>query len=298
MGVLGMACDADRRVIARHAERFPGVRYTTRARDIFEDPAIAAVVIAAPAAAHYELVKQGLDAGKDVFVEKPLALTAAEGAALVRRAKVKNRLLMVGHILQYHPAVIQLKKLIKNGALGNIQYLYSSRLNIGKLRTEENILWSFAPHDISVILSLVGTPPVKITGSGASYVSRDVYDVTLTSLEFASGVKAHIFVSWLHPFKEQKLVVVGSRAMAVFDDLSPEKLCLYPHRIKWKNGNIPVAHKSDRRLVFVEDREPLNEELRHFVDCVARRKTPRTDGAEGLRVLKVLEGIEQAIREG
>ena len=174
----------------------------------------------------------------------------------------------------------------------------STEINIGKLRTEENILGSFAPHDISVILSLVGTPPVKITGSGASYVSRDVYDVTLTSLEFASGVKAHIFVSWLHPFKEQKLVVVGSRAMAVFDDLSPEKLCLYPHRIKWKNGNIPVAHKSDRRLVFVEDREPLNEELRHFVDCVARRKTPRTDGAEGLRVLKVLEGIEQAIREG
>ena len=152
---------------------------------------------------------------------------------------------MVGHILQYHPAVIKLKEVIDSGELGKIHYVYSNRLSIGKLRTEENILWSFAPHDISVILMLLNEEPVNVSAFGGDYLNKGIYDTTMTTIEFRNGVKGHIFVSWLHPYKEQKLVVVGSKAMAVFDDVSSEKLFLYPHKIEWLAGKIPVATKAD-----------------------------------------------------
>jgi UDP-2-acetamido-3-amino-2,3-dideoxy-glucuronate N-acetyltransferase len=225
-----------------------------------------------------------------------LALTVHQGEELVTLAKDSKKILMVGHILQYHPAIRTLKEMIKNGEFGRIQYIYSNRLNIGKLRTEENILWSFAPHDISVILSLVGEEPTKITAVGGRYLNEAIYDVTLSSLEFKNNIKTHIFVSWLHPFKEQKLVVVGSQGMVVFDDLTKEKLFIYPHQIKWEEGKIPVAQKAECRVVPVEDKEPLREELMHFVECVHNRARPRTDGEEGLAVLKVLDGIEKALR--
>jgi UDP-2-acetamido-3-amino-2,3-dideoxy-glucuronate N-acetyltransferase len=182
-----------------------------------------------------------------------------------------------------------LKSLIASGELGKIQYIYSNRLNIGKLRTEEDILWSFAPHDISVILMLLGEEPVKVSASRGDYLNNGICDVTLTTMEFRNGVKGHIFVSWLHPFKEQKLVVVGSKAMAVFDDISKEKLFLYPHTIEWKDGKIPIAQKADYQVIPLEQKEPLKEELGHFVECVRKRKKPKTDGVEGLRVLKILE---------
>ena len=250
-------------------------------------------MIAAPAIMHFEFTRLALEAGKDVFVEKPLALTAREGEELVRLAEKNKKILMVGHILQYHPAVNRLKEIIAAGELGKIQYIYSNRLSIGKLRTEENILWSFAPHDISVILMLLEEEPIKVSAFGGYYLSQGIFDTTLTTLEFANGVKGHIFVNWLHPFKEQKLVVVGSKAMAVFDDVSAEKLYLYPHKIEWKEGKIPVAEKAEREVIPVEKAEPLKSEVQHFIDCITNRQQPKTDGWEGVRVLRILERAEK-----
>jgi UDP-2-acetamido-3-amino-2,3-dideoxy-glucuronate N-acetyltransferase len=212
---------------------------------VIDNHEINGVVIAAPASIHFKLAKKYLLAGKDVMVEKPLALTKEEGEELVNIVQKEKRILMVGHILQYHPAVVKLKEMIDSGDLGKIRYIYSNRLNIGKLRTEENVLWSFAPHDISIILMLMGEEePEKVSAFGGSYLNQAIFDTTLTELEFKNGVKSHIFVSWLHPFKEQKLVVIGSEKMAVFDDISKEKLFIYEHKIKWEKGKIPIAEKS------------------------------------------------------
>jgi len=292
LGVLHTACDTNILTIKERKEQFPGVNFTTSFEEVLSNHDIRALVIATPAVTHYAFAKKALFAGKDVFVEKPLALTVEEGQEIVDIAEREKRVLMVGHILQYHPAVEKLKEMITSGELGKIQYIYSNRLNIGKLRTEENILWSFAPHDISVIMMLIGEEPAKVSAFGGDYLNKGVYDTTLTNLEFKNGVKAHIFVSWLHPYKEQKLIVVGSRAMAVFDDLSKEKLFLYPHKIEWRDGKIPIAHKADYNVIQVEVSEPLKIELSHFIDCVLERKKPRTDGFEGLSVLKILETAE------
>ena len=178
---------------------------------------------------------------------------------------------MVGHILRYHPAILKLQKLIQDGALGKINYLYSNRLNIGKIRTEENILWSFAPHDISVMLALLNEMPTRVSCQGGAYLNHDVADVTLSHFDFPSGVQAHIFVSWLHPFKEQRLVVVGSEKMAVFDDTAEHKLVLYPHKVEWRN-RIPTAVKAERaKSSSLEDGEPLRAECQHFLDCLESR---------------------------
>ncbi|MBI5740633.1 MAG: Gfo/Idh/MocA family oxidoreductase [Nitrospirae bacterium] len=295
LGVLHTACDSSEQTIAQRRQQCPDVNFTTSFDEVLENPDIAAVAISSPAVTHYNFVKRSLLAGKDVFVEKPLALTFREGRELVDIAEKGKRILMVGHILQYHPAVRKLKELVASGELGKIQYIYSNRLNIGKLRTEENILWSFAPHDISVILMLLGEEPVNVSAVGGDYLNKGIFDTTLTTLEFRNGVKGHIFVSWLHPYKEQKLIVVGSKAMIVFDDVSKEKLFLYPHTIEWKDGKIPIVQKADYQVVPVEAGEPLRLELGHFADCVTQRTKPVTDGAEGLRVLKILEASENTL---
>ena len=295
LGVLNTACDYDPHIVAERREEFADVQYCTSFEQILLNPDIKAVAIATPACSHYEYIKQSLLAGKDVFVEKPLALMVKEGKRLVELAEKEKRILMIGHILQYHPAVMKLKELISSGGIGNIQYIYSNRLNIGKLRTEENILWSFAPHDLSVILMLLGEEPVNISAFGGNYISNGTYDVTLTTMEFKNGVKGHIFVSWLHPFKEHKLVIVGSKTMIVFDDVSEEKLFLYPHKIEWKNGKVPIVQKAEYQIIPVDKGEPLKEELSHFIECVLQRKRPRTDGREGLRVIKVLESAEKVL---
>lgn len=238
-------------------------------------------------------------AGKDVYVEKPLCLSEKEGRELTDLAAEKNLILMVGHLLWYHPAVVMLKSLITQGALGKILYLYSNRLNLGKLRREENVLWSFAPHDISVILGLLDEMPDRIQAQGGNYLHRQIADVTISALSFPSGLKAHLFVSWLHPFKEQKLVVVGEDKMAVFDDMAPwpEKLQIFPHSITW-HDNIPIVHKADAQTVDIVEDEPLRLECEHFVQSVQTREKPRTDGLEGLRVLKVLNACQTAIETG
>ena len=298
LGVIHTACDSNPSTVSERKEQLSNINYTTSFEEILNASDIKAIAVATPAATHYDFVKRSLLAGKDVFVEKPLALTVKEGEELAKIASKENKILMVGHILQYHSAVIRLKKLISSGELGKIQYIYSNRLNIGKLRTEENILWSFAPHDISVILMLLDEEPVRVFAFGEDYLSRGIYDTTITTMEFRNGVKGHIFVSWLHPFKEQKLVVVGSKAMAVFDDVSKEKLFLYPHTIEWKSGKVPVAQKAECEVVSFEKKEPLKEELKHFIECVLQRKNPKTDGIEGLRVLKVLESAEKVLLNG
>lgn len=300
MGTLRAACDLNPEVVSEYRTKSalergktePAVKFTTSFEDLLGDPEIRAVAIATPAASHYAHVKRALEEGKDVFVEKPLALTVGEGRELVEIAKRENRILMIGHILQYHPAVVRLKELVSSGGIGKVQYIYSNRLNMGKLRTEENILWSFAPHDISVILMLLGEEPVSVSAFGGDYLNKNVYDTTMTALEFKNGVKGHVFVSWLHPYKEQKLVIVGSKAMVLFDDVSPEKLFLYPHKIEWRNGRIPFAQKAEYQIIPHGKEEPLQQELEHFLDCVVRRARPKTDGEEGLRVLSVLEKAE------
>lgn len=295
---LAIVCDPDPTVCANVAQSYPGVRTGDRFAEILDNPEIAGVAIATPAVSHYQIAKEALLAGKDVFVEKPLALEVAEGQELVRLAELQDKVLMVGHILQYHPAIQKLKTLVDDGELGNIQYLYSNRLNIGKIRNEENILWSFAPHDISVILLLLGEMPEKVSAHGAPYLQHNVADITMTSLSFPRGVKGHIFVSWLHPFKEQLLVVVGDKKMAVFDDISKDqKLVLYPHRIDWIE-RVPVARKAEGEVVPFEMHEPLRAECAHFLECIRTRTRPRTNGDEGLRVLTVLQACQRSLDQG
>ncbi|MCB1739797.1 MAG: Gfo/Idh/MocA family oxidoreductase, partial [Gammaproteobacteria bacterium] len=298
IGALGWVCDANREVCeslatAHGAIAEPGFDA------ILSNPEVKAVSIATPAATHGRLVRAALEAGKDVLVEKPLCLDEQEGRALVELARARGRVLMVGHLLWYHPAVLELKRLIAAGELGRVRYIYSNRLNLGKLRREENVLWSFAPHDVSVMLGLLGEQPRSVLGRGGRFLHENLFDTTMTTLDFASGVQGHIFVSWLHPFKEQKLVVVGERKMVVFDDTAPwaEKLAIYNHRVDWPAG-IPVAHKAAAEYVALEQREPLRAECEHFLHCVRTRETPRTDGAEGLRVLSVLNACQAALEGG
>jgi UDP-2-acetamido-3-amino-2,3-dideoxy-glucuronate N-acetyltransferase len=297
LGALEALCDPERSVEIACKRDYEDVRFCPEFTDVLSDPTIDAVALATPAVTHYEMTKAALEAGKEVLVEKPLAIDVKHGEDLVKLAGARRRILMVGHILRYHPAILKLQKLIQDGALGKINYLYSNRLNIGKIRTEENILWSFAPHDISVMLSLLNEMPARVTCQGGAYLNRDVTDVTLSHFEFPSGVQAHIFVSWLHPIKEQRLVVVGSEKMAIFDDTAEHKLVLYPHRVEWRN-RIPTAVKGKGEIVALEDREPLRAECQHFLDCVESRTSPVSNGAEGLRVLRVLDACQRALQNG
>ncbi len=295
LGVLACVCDRSPESLNAIKNQFPEVEISSSFEQVLANEKIDAVAIATPAEMHYPMVCKALSAGKDVFVEKPLCLTADYGVDLVRRARSKKAILMVGHLLWYHPAILKIKEMVAGGELGRLQYIYSHRLNLGKIRREENILWSFAPHDISVILGLVGEKPDQVTAGGGNYLNPDIADVTLSQLSFPSGVRAHIFVSWLHPFKEQRLVVVGDRCMVVFDDTEPEdKLLIYPHTIEW-HGVEPIPCKAQAEKVSLPKLEPLREELRHFLDCLESREEPRTGGSEGLAVLEVLEECQRAL---
>jgi UDP-2-acetamido-3-amino-2,3-dideoxy-glucuronate N-acetyltransferase len=294
LGSLYAICDSQSSVETACAQQYKNVRFVRDYSEVLADPKIDAVALATPAVLHYKMAKAALKAGKDVFVEKPLATDVQEGKELLDLSVLNRRVLMVGHILRYHPAVIKLHELIQKGDLGKIYYLYSNRLNIGKIRTEENILWSFAPHDISVMLFLLNETPEKLSSHGSGYLNPDSFDVTMSQFEFPSGVKGHIFVSWLHPVKEQKLVVIGSEKMAVFDDTSDQKLVLYEHKVEWKN-RVPTALKGEGEVVHLDKTEPLKAECQHFLDCVASRNNPVTDGEEGLRVLSLLDACQRSL---
>jgi len=291
LGRLNLVCDVSENVLAQ----YPDLNTTTDIKEAMK--AVDGVVIATPAVTHYELVRKALELGKDVFVEKPLALTVREGEKLVDLAEEKNGILMVGHLLEYHPAVTKLKDLINQGVLGKIYYIYSNRLNLGKIRQEENILWSFAPHDISVILRFLEDMPKEVYCSGNSYLTQGIPDVTVSNLIFPNGVQAHIFVNWLNPFKEQKLVVMGSKQMAVFDDTITQKLTLYPHQINWTKGSLPVANKKDGQGIEIDESEPLKIEVQHFLECIDQSKKPLTDGWSALNVLRVLEACQMSLEK-
>lgn len=291
-------CDNNSDSVKEIKEKYNQVKFFSCFEECLNDKNVTAVVISTTAELHYPMVKTALIAGKDVFVEKPLALKAEEGEELVGLAEEKNKIIMVDHVLRYHPAILRLKELIDDGKLGKLQYIYSNRLNIGKLRREENILWSFAPHDISVILYLVEEFPQKVKAFGEAYIQQKIYDTTITDLTFKDRLKAHIFVSWLHPFKEQKLVVIGDNNMAVFDDLAEEdKLVLYPHKVEWVH-RVPVASKAKREVVDIEKKEPLRQACAHFLECIKNRRKPKTDGNEGLAVLKILQLAQNELDKG
>ncbi|MBE0557692.1 MAG: Gfo/Idh/MocA family oxidoreductase, partial [Proteobacteria bacterium] len=300
IGALNVICDGDREIQSQMHKDYPDVCCTDNFDALLSDPSLAAMVIATPAVTHFALAAKALEAGKHVFVEKPLAVTYDEGRQLVDIARSAGKILFVGHILHYHPGVIALKKMVAEGKIGRLQYIYSRRLSLGKIRREENILWSFAPHDISLILSIVGEDPSYVDAVGSNFLHASIADVTMTNLKFPSGIGAHVFVSWLNPFKEQRLVVVGSQGMLVFDDTQPvdEKLILYPHTINWKNG-LPIAEKAAAVTVglSVQWEEPLKAECRAFIKAIATGQQPLTSGEEGLRVLHVLELSQKSMRE-
>jgi UDP-2-acetamido-3-amino-2,3-dideoxy-glucuronate N-acetyltransferase len=298
LGALRVICDAGPNVLEAYGTEYPEVIRTTEVREVLADPAVLRVAIAAPAALHFELARAALAADKDVFVEKPLCLKVAEAEELVSMANRRGRILMVGHLLQYHPCIERLRSMTALGELGRLQYITSNRLNLGKIRREENALWSFAPHDLSVILALAGGQlPDRVICVGEAYLNQQVCDTTLTALRFGGGLHAHVYVSWLNPFKEQKLTVVGSHGMAVFDDTRPwaEKLTVFRHYLTWTDGQTPVPNRAQAELVPVPEAEPLREECRHFLQACDDRKPPRTDGAEGLRVLQVLRAAQESL---
>jgi len=294
LGVLASVTDADEATAAK-------VAADHEVQSLSLDDALSsdaeAVAIASPAVTHASIASRALEAGKHVYVEKPLALEVADAVALCELARERDRTLMVGHLLQYHPAFRRLESLAAAGEFGRLLYVYSNRLNFGRFRREENILWSFAPHDISMILRLVGEEPTEVSAVRSTFLHEIVADVTTTHLTFPSGVDAHVFVSWLHPFKEQKLVVVGDEAMAVFDDGQPweRKIVVYRHLVEWHEG-MPSPSPAEAEAVSIEPDEPLKVELAHFVDCAASGSTPRTDGPEGVRVLRVLDAAERSMR--
>ncbi|MDX1520065.1 MAG: Gfo/Idh/MocA family oxidoreductase [Anaerolineae bacterium] len=294
---LHTICDTDEARIKAQLAQYPGLNAASQFEAVLDNRDIRGIVIATPAAMHYAQAKAAILKGKDVFVEKPLALHYEEGQELVALATANNVVLMVGHVLEYHPAVTLLKQLVKREELGRVWYIYSNRLNLGKVRQEENILWSFAPHDISVICSLLEAEPEVVSATGGSYLQQGIVDVTVTDLGFANGAKAHIFVSWLHPYKEQKLVVIGDKKMAVFDDTVREgKLKLYDKGIEWQAG-LPVPRQASETTLYLEEQEPLRLECQHFLRCVAERTPPLTDGTSALRVLKVLQAGQMSLEQ-
>jgi UDP-2-acetamido-3-amino-2,3-dideoxy-glucuronate N-acetyltransferase len=296
LGVLKLICDQNETTLNAFKEQFAGLETCLAANDVYGDPDIEGVVIATPAETHFTLAREALLADKHVYIEKPLVLNESEAIELIEIAKKRKRILMVGHLLQYHPIFMKLKEMSLDGELGRINYIYSNRLNLGKIRREENILWSFAPHDISMILALAEDEPETVYATGGYYLHKKIADVTTTHLEFNSGLQAHIFVSWLHPFKEQKLVVVGDKKMAVFNDTKAweNKLFIYEHEIKWEH-NIPIPAKAEPEKVEVIQKEPLRTECEHFLHCIRTGEQPITDGAEGLRVLRVLNASQKSL---
>jgi predicted dehydrogenase len=293
LGCLEAVVDPTEAGRAKALELAPDVQVFETSEPVLEDPDLQGVMIATPAETHYAEARAAIEAGKDVFVEKPLTINVDEARDLVARAAATGRVLMVGHLLEYHPAVLKLHELISSGELGKIRYLISNRLNLGKVRTEENALWSFAPHDIAVILRLVGAIPFEVVATGGSYLTPNIADVTVTQLLFDNGVRSHIFVSWLHPFKEQRLVVIGSHKMASFDDVAKE-LVLYDQRVDLNEGQ-PIPVRGEGQLVEFPDAEPLKEECRHFIERMHDRQPPRTDGRNGLCVLQILHAAQRSL---
>jgi UDP-2-acetamido-3-amino-2,3-dideoxy-glucuronate N-acetyltransferase len=299
---LHTICDSNAEALNEYGAGYSSVAKVSDFERVLRDPAVRRVALATPAVRHYEMARACLEAGKDLYVEKPLCVRVSQAADLVQLAQNRRLVLMVGHLLHYHPCIERLRAILSQGDLGKLCYISSNRLNLGKIRREENSLWSFAPHDISVILALANNQlPEQVRCVGGAFLHSEVADTTMTTLRFGGGIRAHVYVSWLNPFKEQKLTVVGSEGMMVFDDTKPwpEKLVLYRDYLKWKDGQMPLPNKLTGEWIEVPELEPLREECRHFLQRCLDRRAPRTDGQEGLRVLQVLEAAQSSLeRDG
>lgn len=287
LGALAAVCDPNTKLAQFYAEQYNVGNLSFAA--ILANSAIEGVVLAVPAPLHASMAIEAMNAGKHVYVEKPLALNRIEGEAMIASAEKNVVQLMVGHLLQYHPVFMAVRGLVESGELGSLSYIYSNRLSFGKVRSEEDVIWSFAPHDISMILSLVGQDPEVVRVESSCILQPDIADTAILHMEFNSVLKAHVSVSWLHPFKEQKLVVAGKEGMAVFDDtkLWNEKLALYRHGMDVTGGS-PSLKKAEAEYLEVAQSEPLKNECQHFINVVSKNAVPLTDGGEGLSVLKVL----------
>ena len=300
---VAAVCDADPARLERARKVVPGAQAVADARALLDIPGLEAVVIAAPAAAHAKLARTFLEAGKDVYVEKPFTLDVAEAEELVRLAETRQRVLMVGHLLKHHPAVRKLKAMIDAGEMGDVRYVYSQRVNLGKVRSDENALWSFAPHDLSVMLYLLGGEPVDVSARGQAFLQPGIEDVVFTYLRWEDGRMAHAHVSWLDPHKIRRFTVVGSKRMAMFDDMEPsEKVKVYDKGVDAQEGFVDFARahtvrQGDIWIPKLDGAEPLRLECQHFVDCVRSRATPLTDGRDGLTVVKVLAAAQASLRQ-
>jgi predicted dehydrogenase len=298
---LRWLCDADEQARERLATSFPSARTTAELHELLEDPELDAVALATPVPTHAELAIATARAGKHCFVEKPLATNAADAEAAVAAAAQAQTVLMVGHLLEYHPAVARLKQLVDEDALGKLYYLYGNRLNLGKLRADENALWSLGAHDVSVVLHLIGEEPEECLAHGASYVREGVEDVVFCYLRFPSGIVAHLHLSWLDPHKERRMTVVGAKRMATFDDMLVEgKLSVYDKGFDedTRSWGEYIMRSGDVFSPRIANAEPLRLECEHFVECVRSGQTPRSDGESGLRVVRVLERLQRSLQSG
>lgn len=290
---LSSICDPDTETANKYASQY-NVKNSSFT-EIINDLNIKGVVLAVPAHLHASMAIEAMNKGKHVFVEKPIAMNEIEAELMITTAKKNNVKLMVGHLLQYHPIFKTIRKIVNADEIGELNYIYSNRLSFGKIRTKEDVIWSFAPHDISMILSLAGQDPEFIITKSTSIIQKNIADTATIHMEFKSGLKSHISVSWLHPYKEHKLVVSGKSAILVFDDTKPwnEKLALYPYEVVSSKGIINLK-KSDVKYLEVLEEEPLKNECQDFIDVVEKNIKPMTDGDEGLRVVKVLSAASKS----
>ena len=295
---LRWCCDASEEIRNRMAALYPHARITADLDDLLNDPELDAVVLATPVPTHADLAVKVLEAGKHCFVEKPLAQSVADAQRAVDAAERAGKILMVGHLLEYHPAVVRLKELIDDGELGGLFYVYGNRLNLGKLRADENALWSLGAHDVSVALHLIGEEPEECIAHGASYVREGVQDVVFCYLRFPSGIVAHLHLSWLDPHKERRITVVGAGRMATFDDMLIEgKLTIYDKGFDedTRSWGEYIARSGDTFSPRISNVEPLRIECEHFLECIRTGATPRSDGHSGLRVVRVLEKLQHSL---
>jgi len=294
-------CDIDAQQLEKIKRRYPFIELTQDYNELVNAPDIEAIVITTSASTHYELAKKALEADKHVFVEKPITLDVGKAEELIELAEVRKRVLMVGHLLIYHPAVTKLKEYVDSGELGEIRYIYSSRLNLGKIRHDENAMWSFAPHDLSVALYLLGEEPEAASAQGMAYLRPDVEDVVFMMVRFPRGKMAHLHVSWLDPHKVRRITVVGSKKMAVFDDMeSAEKLRIYDKGVDNLDyssyGEFLTLRFGDIHIPRIDMKEPLQLECQHFLDCIRNHHRPLSDGLEGLQVLKILNAAQRSLK--
>jgi predicted dehydrogenase len=302
---LTWLCDGSEAALTRVAAAHPGVALTRSLDDLLADPALDAIALATPVPTHADLAVRVLEAGKHCFVEKPLAQSVADAERAVVAAETAGRVLMVGHLLEYHPGVTKLKALADAGELGELFYIYGNRLNLGKLRADENALWSLGAHDVSVVLALTGEEPIEVVAHGESYVRPGVQDVVFCFLRFPSGLSAHLHLSWLDPHKERRFTVVGSRRMATFDDMALEcKVTVYDKGFDENAQGYGeyITRSGDIFSPRLPAAEPLRLECQHFVDSIRSGTAPRSDGHSGVRVVRVLEALQKSLdasaREG